>query len=814
MSRSAKNRTGPFKNLHRQLHLEMLEERAMPSCTAISGYVYYDANNNGLYDTATETPIANSSIALRDANNVVVGSTTTDANGFYQFDTDQAHPGTDKSLTKIVNLPTTATQTNYSLQGKVDKFDSSLGQLQSVEIQYGGSITSKIDAENISDQSESDISGTVSGNLTLTGPGINDTLTIAAPAGTTFHAGKYDGTSDYTGASGGTLGEHTAQGSKTVTVTGAAMNAYIGSGQVDLTTATVATSSASGGGNLDVRVRSTGVSTITVIYHYKAYDCLAPGEYTIIQTQQPPGYIDGKESKDGVVDPNSIGTDLIHVTLGPVDLVHNDFGERKLTQISGHVWYDANNDGVRDANESLIPGATITLQGSGGPLTMQTDANGFYAFTNLQPGTYTLLEAQPSNYLDGKDNAGTLGGTVIQAGTLGAQGVNDPTVDQIRDITLQAGDNSQNNDYGEIKPASIAGHVWFDANNDGVRDANELPIPGTTVTLTGFDDKGPVSKSMPTNALGEYKFTNLRPGTYGLHETQPAGYADGKDSIGTPGGTAGNDVFSEIHLAAGFDGVNNDFGEIKSDTPPPPGGPLPKGVGPLGILPIVSKTQLRSFSTLANIDPVIRGQMAFAVGTTITLTGKQLDLAGTLAVVQQLQNGTTQQAIVNQLWVSDAHRALQAAALYQDILNRPPTAQEKAQTIADLKGATDQLTVMENLFVSPAYQQLHPTTEALATGLYKDILNIVPGTLALQTVVQAMGNQPLQDVVHGLLTSDDSLANLIDDAYRLTLRRAATNAEVQTWTAPIKAGTTTLDGLTQRLLASQEFYQLAYNKIV
>ena len=145
MSRSAKNRKGPFKNLHRQLHLEMLEERAMPSCTAISGYVYYDANNNGLYDTATETPIANSSIALRDANNVVVGSTTTDANGFYKFDTDQAHPGTDKSLTKIVNLPTTATQTNYSLQGKVDKFDSSLGQLRRLPAQ-----TLKIDESFIS----------------------------------------------------------------------------------------------------------------------------------------------------------------------------------------------------------------------------------------------------------------------------------------------------------------------------------------------------------------------------------------------------------------------------------------------------------------------------------------------------------------------------------------------------------------------------------------------------------------------------------------------------------------------------------------
>src|SRR5207249_2038172 len=128
---------------------------------------------------------------------------------------------------------------------------------------------------------------------------------------------------------------------------------------------------------------------------------------------------------------------------------------------------------------------------------------GYCEFTNLQPGTYTLKEGQPAGYLDGKDNAGTLGGTVVQAGTLGALGVSDPTVDQIRQITLAAGDNSQNNDFGEIKPASIAGHVWFDANNDGVRDPFELAIPGATVTLTGFDDHGPVNvPAQVTNGMG------------------------------------------------------------------------------------------------------------------------------------------------------------------------------------------------------------------------------------------------------------------------------------------------------------------------
>ena len=34
------------------------------------------------------------------------------------------------------------------------------------------------------------------------------------------------------------------------------------------------------------------------------------------------------------------------------------------------------------------------------------------------------------------------------------------------------------------------------------------------------------------------------------------------------------------------------------------------------------------------------------------------------------------------------------------------------------------------------------------------------------------------------------------------------------WSAQLQAGALTLDSLEQRLLASQEFYQLAYNSVV
>ena len=57
--------------------------------------------------------------------------------------------------------------------------------------------------------------------------------------------------------------------------------------------------------------------------------------------------------------------------------------------------------------------------------------------------------------------------------------------------------------------------MYYDANNDGVFQNTESPIPGTQVTLTGTDDLGnPVNQSTNTLADGSYYFGNLRPGDY------------------------------------------------------------------------------------------------------------------------------------------------------------------------------------------------------------------------------------------------------------------------------------------------------------
>ncbi len=124
-----------------------------------------------------------------------------------------------------------------------------------------------------------------------------------------------------------------------------------------------------------------------------------------------------------------------------------------------------------------------------------------------------------------------------------------------------------------LVPASVSGLVFEDFNDDGQVDFGEAGIPGVTVALNGTDDLGhAVSQSQPTDADGAYLFANLRPGNYYVSETQPAGYVQGIDSVGTAGGSlAAADEFF-VQLGAGVNAMNYNYGEQ-----PPAGGGVQKG---------------------------------------------------------------------------------------------------------------------------------------------------------------------------------------------------------------------------------------------
>src|SRR6185369_5780706 len=82
-------------------------------------------------------------------------------------------------------------------------------------------------------------------------------------------------------------------------------------------------------------------------------------------------------------------------------------------------------------------------------------------------------------------------------------------------------------------PSTLSGFVYNDANNNGIKDANEIGLSSVTVTLSG-----PVNRTATTDSSGAYNFANLPSGTYALREATPSGYIDGLATAGTGGGSA------------------------------------------------------------------------------------------------------------------------------------------------------------------------------------------------------------------------------------------------------------------------------------
>jgi uncharacterized repeat protein (TIGR01451 family) len=528
------------------LNFDQLEDRCTPA--VISGYVFQDANNNGVFDNG-ELPIANSQIQLKNSQGIVVGTTITDGNGKYVFDRDDSTNTQSQVLTKTVTF--SKKQLNFDLTAALDQFDPSLGTLEKIELIHEASVESNFQVENLNTDTATTGNATVSGTMTLTGPGVNDALNLSANAGS-FSLGKYDNNVDYSGTSGTSFGPRTATNSNTITLTGADMNAYKGTGTVTLREKSKGTSQIDGDANLQIRITSSGESKITVKYTYKPSNGLKPGNYTIVQTSQPPTFIDGLDSINNVPIPGSNTTDVIPVTLGTTDLVNNNFGEIKPSSISGRVFEDLNNNGIFDAGENPIAGVSVNMGGAAAQIAI-TDAQGYYTFNNLLPGNYSLKPTDPSGYLDGKDHIGTLGGTLVNGMATG--------------INLPSGGQGSSYDFGYIKPAALSGTAYEDVDGNGVFNPGDNILPGVPVNITGtITGGGNYSQTVITDANGGYSIGNLLPGSYSAGVTTPSGYVAAKANAGTTGGIATTNQITNIPVPFGANSQNNNFGAVKPTT--------------------------------------------------------------------------------------------------------------------------------------------------------------------------------------------------------------------------------------------------------
>lgn len=155
----------------------------------------------------------------------------------------------------------------------------------------------------------------------------------------------------------------------------------------------------------------------------------------------------------------------------------NDYATRsteRLGSLGDRVYVDYNADGVQDAGEPGIVGASIAVRWAGlnsilgdgddSIINTTTGVNGGYSFTLLPTGTFRVREVvQPAPYTDGIDTAGNASGDTA-------------TNDQISAIPVGAGADLFGYNFGELPPADPFSFVYLDQNQNGVKDAGESGI--------------------------------------------------------------------------------------------------------------------------------------------------------------------------------------------------------------------------------------------------------------------------------------------------------------------------------------------------
>lgn len=284
----------------------------------------------------------------------------------------------------------------------------------------------------------------------------------------------------------------------------------------------------------------------------------------VVAVTAPDGYYFTRQGAFGnsMLDANSVVNALGQT--GMINLnawrkaLNVDAGLYRQITTNGRVWNDLNQNGIQEAGENGIAGATVTAVT---PYWQQmaatvTDADGNYSLA-LNPGDYRLSFQTTSGYTFSPAKQGS--DPALDSD------VTEPSYTSV--FTVNSGDQPLDFDAGFYQHTDITyqlgDRIWEDENCNGIQDGGEWNKGIANVSVDLLDANGNVVASTVTDSGGQYLFGNLVDGAYKIHVHAPAGYfftvADKPDIFA-------NSVFDSngdsklLNLSAGDYGYNKDAG--------------------------------------------------------------------------------------------------------------------------------------------------------------------------------------------------------------------------------------------------------------
>ena len=163
-----------------------------------------------------------------------------------------------------------------------------------------------------------------------------------------------------------------------------------------------------------------------------------------------------------------------------------------------------------ESGDSPVAGAEVRLYQAGEETALQTvltGEDGSYRFDGLWPGEYEIESDLPAGMIFVRQNDPNFesGATIVET--------SDETTGRSGALVLEMAKHRLNENIWFIEPAKVGDQAWLDENGNGLMDGGERMLPGVKVSL--WMD-GVKAYETETNAAGYYLFDQVYPGTYTL----------------------------------------------------------------------------------------------------------------------------------------------------------------------------------------------------------------------------------------------------------------------------------------------------------